>query len=92
MWICPKCKSKDHLGVSVITSANLTQDDNDDNFETEIEGDHEWDNNSTMWCTGCGHSDIALAFECNLPIQPTNPCGPMPNTSLSPRTRRYTDV
>lgn len=56
---CPSCKSADSLSVSVVCSAKLTQKDG--NIETEVEGDHEWDNSSTMWCA-CGYSDMASSF------------------------------
>ena len=46
-WKCPKCGSKD-LRVVVTTVAKLTQ--HDDNFETEVEGDHEWSKSSWMVC------------------------------------------
>ena len=86
-WVCPGCGKNDRLQVSILTSANLTQDD--DNFETEVEGDHEWDNDSTMWCTACGHTGTSGQYDCNLPIANLqHPDGPMPE----PRTRRHTDV
>jgi hypothetical protein len=85
MWICPECNRRDGLTVTVVSSANLTQDDNDDNFETEIQGDHEWDGDSTMSCDNCGHVGTARQFECNLPIANLqHPDGPMPR-------RRHTD-
>lgn len=85
-WVCPECNSPDRLHVTVVTSAHLLQTNDDDNFETEIEGDHEWDEGSTMWCFGCGHSGTAGQFECNLPLANLqHPDGPRP-------TRRHTDV
>ncbi len=95
MWICPDCGKNDHLMVTIVTTANLTQDADGDNFETEVMGDHEWDENSSMACGSCGNIGTVGQFECNLPIQPTNPCGPMsPNatiTSLPPYRRRQRD-
>lgn len=77
MWICPECNRRDMLQVSVVTSANLRQID-DEHFETEIEGDHEWDGDSTMSCMNCGYKGAAVQFECNLPLGPVDPRGPMP--------------
>lgn len=58
----PECRSADDLGVTVITSANLIQDA-DGNLSTEVNGDHEWDDQSTMWCTNCGTSETASSFQ-----------------------------
>lgn len=49
--------------MSVVTFARLIQYDNG-NFETEDAGyDHEWDNDSIMWCRECGYSDRVKAFD-----------------------------
>lgn len=60
-WKCPECES-DSLSVVVMTSATLVQEP-DGNFQTDIAGDHEWDENSSMTCTDCGHSAAASDFE-----------------------------
>lgn len=60
-WKCPECES-DSLSVVVMTSATLVQE-SDGNFQTEVDGDHEWDGNSSMTCTDCGHSGAASEFE-----------------------------
>lgn len=60
-WACPLCKSTS-LGVTVITSATLSQFA-DGNFETSVDGDHEWDASSTMWCRDCGHCTAAALFD-----------------------------
>jgi hypothetical protein len=60
MWQCPKCNGH-HLNVMVTTCAKLLQ--YEDNFETEVEGDHEWDDTSNMTCEDCGHCDAALHFD-----------------------------
>jgi hypothetical protein len=60
MWKCPKCNST-CLNVSVVASAKLIQEE-DGNFQTEIDGDHEWDDASLMWCDACGHSAETLSF------------------------------
>lgn len=86
MWICPECNRWDGLTVTVVSSANLYQEQNGDNFETEVQGDHEWDQGSTMSCDNCGHVGSALQFECNRPLQPQHPDGPMPS-----HNRRHTD-
>jgi hypothetical protein len=59
-WKCPECDST-NLSVSVTVWADLTQ--TDDNFETETEGDHEWDSDSTMNCKDCEFSGNAGVFE-----------------------------
>lgn len=60
-WRCPKCSSTD-LSVNVNTSARLNQEP-DGNFQTEIEGDHEWDATHSMWCNSCHLCDSAASFE-----------------------------
>lgn len=60
-WACPKCKSQ-HLTVLVMTAATLVQY-NDQHFETEVDGDHEWDGSSLMTCIDCGYSDPARDFQ-----------------------------
>lgn len=60
MWQCPKCKCQE-VSVEVKTMAILTQDHN--NFETEIYGDHEWDENSIMCCSKCSYSAKSKKFE-----------------------------
>ncbi len=65
---CFLCGDADKLSVNIITSAKLTQDE-DDNFQTEVVGDHEWDDLSTMWCE-CGASAEAGAFNEDNPEVP----------------------
>lgn len=60
-WQCPKCGSR-RLTVSVVTTARLTQRGPDD-FETEIDGDQEWDGLSSMACEECNHVGEAATFE-----------------------------
>lgn len=60
---CPDCGDADNLLVNVITSARLIQSHECENFETEVVGDHEWDNQSTMWCASCGTSETASSFQ-----------------------------
>jgi hypothetical protein len=60
MYQCPRCTSI-NLEVDIRTTAKLSQQDG--NLETsEIIGDHEWDDNSTMFCKACGHTDRSEKF------------------------------
>ena len=59
-WKCPNCGSK-NLSVTVTTEARLIQ--YDDNFETEVEGDHEWDGDSLMTCHDCHFCAASRQFE-----------------------------
>lgn len=49
---CPSCGDTESLNVIVLATARLTQDD--DNFETGIEGDHEFA--GRMQCRACSFS------------------------------------
>lgn len=60
-YICPKCSSI-NLDVTIITTAKLIQHENSDEFETEVDGDHEWDAKSSMCCDRCGYTDNAEEF------------------------------
>ena len=57
---CPQCDST-NLSVTVLASARLIQEP-DGNFQTEVEGDHEWDDCHTMWCNDCQFCDGAISF------------------------------
>ena len=59
-WVCPQCGST-ALTVSVCVQAKLTQ--TGDNFETEPEGDHEWDGDSLMTCQNCQYTAASRQFE-----------------------------
>lgn len=59
-WECPECSS-DRLSVTVVAEARLWQ--SEDNFETEVVGDHEWDHQSAMTCHDCGFYETSNAFE-----------------------------
>lgn len=63
-WKCPKCQST-HLSVEIKTTAKLVQ--YGDNFETEVEGDHEWSESSWMTCEDCAHHAKAFRFELDAP-------------------------
>lgn len=79
-WACSECGSDD-LGVAVVTSANLYQQPEDDNYQTEVQGDHEWDADSTMWCHACGEVATARAFEVPASLN-SDPRGPMPRRRM----------
>lgn len=59
-WKCPQCGSK-KLSVMVTVSADLTQ--SGDNFETDPNGDHEWDGDSLMTCQECQYVAASRQFE-----------------------------
>ena len=58
-WRCPNC-GLDNLTVEIMTTASLTQtldrqDGVDENeYSTDIVGDHDWNGNSQMVCNDCG--------------------------------------
>lgn len=60
-YICPKCDST-NLNVTVITTAKLIQHEDSGEFETEVDGDHEWDEKSSMFCDSCAYTDNAEEF------------------------------
>lgn len=63
-WKCPECGSTT-LTVTITTEAKLTQnaEDEDENFETEVEGDHVWDGDSLMTCHECAFCSASRQFE-----------------------------
>lgn len=63
LWQCPTCKGTD-LKVVVQVEAELFQDfDETGNFQTDAEGDHNWDSDSPMRCLTCQHSAPAGDFQ-----------------------------
>lgn len=60
MWKCPRCNSED-LTVCISTVAKLTQHAEDD-FDTDVVGDHEWGDESHMTCRDCGYASPSKAF------------------------------
>ena len=58
---CPDCGSTD-LWVIVMAAARLVQ--TDDNIETEIEGDHEWDGWHSMGCNDCDNQGSVRDYYC----------------------------
>lgn len=61
-WKCPNCGST-MLTVTITTEAKLTQSAEEENFETEVEGDHVWDGDSPMTCHECAHCSASRQFE-----------------------------
>lgn len=59
-YICPKCGSLS-LGVTVLSSARLYQT-GDGGFQTEVEGDHEWDDTHLMRCNNCMYYGAVSEF------------------------------
>lgn len=59
-WKCPNCGSK-KLSVMVTVSADLTQ--SADNYETDPNGDHEWDGDSLMTCKDCSYCSASRQFD-----------------------------
>ena len=58
-WKCPEC-GRTRLTVVITTVAVLNQ--SEDNFETEVTGDHEWGEESHMECLDCCFSGKAALF------------------------------
>lgn len=63
-WKCPQCDSR-KLTVTITTEAKLTQNPEEENFETEAEGDHVWDGDSLMTCHACAFCAASRQFEEN---------------------------
>ena len=60
---CPKCGDPHNLTVTITTTAHLLQNDGPDNVETDTDdGDHEWEDDSSMWCK-CGFSGVVEDFD-----------------------------
>lgn len=63
-WKCPCCEGN-KLNIITRVAARLHQ--SDDNFETEVFGDHEWDDESFAWCDDCHYDGPIKKFEVNDP-------------------------
>ena len=65
-YVCPKCEATDGLEVAVLVWAELIQEE-DGNFQTDTttpdDSSHEWDGNSDMYCTTCGHRGKVSEFD-----------------------------
>lgn len=63
-WKCPKCGKK-NLSVTVVATQMLEQAAGG-NYSTgepdPVNGDHEWDENSPMYCRDCGYASIVTNF------------------------------
>jgi hypothetical protein len=64
-WRCRKCQSTSLL-ITALTEVLLVQRE-DDYFETEDYGGHEWTGNSPCRCRSCGHSGEVDHFDEDLP-------------------------
>jgi phage terminase large subunit GpA-like protein len=62
-FACPECGDTETLCVSVHATAKVLQDPEDNNFETEIEGDHEFDRHAWMMCRACEYEDEVRDFD-----------------------------
>lgn len=60
-YCCPQCGETDKLSVNILTSAKLTQYEG--NFETDPNGDHEWDGDSLMTCKDCSYCNASRQFD-----------------------------
>lgn len=60
-WKCPECSSR-NLTVSAVVEVRLHQY-REAHFETDAEGDHEWDGGSLMTCTDCSYCAASSTFE-----------------------------
>ena len=65
-WKCPACGGHEIM-VIISTVAILTQ--SQENFETEVQGDHEWDEESRMDCRECDFIGKAGDFEHHEPVR-----------------------
>jgi len=62
-FACPECGGTDQLVVAVHATAKVIQDPENENFETEIEGDHEFDRNDWMICRACEYEGEVRDFD-----------------------------
>jgi len=60
---CPKCGEDDQLAVVASMWVRLLPDGTDPQADGLPDYNHEWDEDSTMTCTACGHSANAGDFE-----------------------------
>lgn len=63
MYACPNCGSVIDLQIAVRCMAKLHQDPAEDNFETEVIGDHEFERNDFMRCNACEYDGEVRDFE-----------------------------
>jgi len=61
-FACPRCQRTAHLYVIVTAEARLWED-KDSNLQTEVEGDHDWDDHAPMRCGCCEFSGEAQQFK-----------------------------
>jgi hypothetical protein len=62
-FACPECGGTDQLVVSVHATARVHQDPENDNFETEIVGGHEFERKDWMMCLACEYEGEVRDFD-----------------------------
>ena len=62
-FACPECGDTDNLRVVVHATAKVIQDPENENFETEIEGDHNFERKDWMMCLACEHEGEVRDFD-----------------------------
>jgi transcription elongation factor Elf1 len=62
-FACPECGSTDQLVVAVHATAKVFQDPENETFETEIDGGHEFERKDWMICQACGYEDEVRDFD-----------------------------
>jgi len=58
---CPSCKRDEKIEICANVYVRLTPDGTDI-FDVH-NGDHEWDNDNTAYCAGCGFAGTVRDFE-----------------------------
>lgn len=67
-YVCPECGRTDTLHIAVRVMAKLYQDHEEDNFETEVYGDQEFDRDDYMRCSDCDFDGEVRDFEIVRPL------------------------
>ena len=62
-YACPACGELHCLQIAVRCMAKLHQDADEQNFETETFGDHEFERNDFMRCGACEYDGEVRDFE-----------------------------
>jgi len=62
-YVCPECGSTDELEVAVRAMAKLYQRPEEDNFETEVYSDLEFERRDYMRCGACNFDGEVRNFE-----------------------------
>lgn len=62
-YACPKCHEDESLRITATVWVTLSQDDEYDNFETNVEDfSHEWHGESPMICPSCHFVGVVNDF------------------------------